>query len=87
MSGNGVQDPVGVAVVGLGYWGPNLVRNLHEVSEAEVVWACDRRQEALDALARRYPAIRRTTRDGDSARARSDARPYLPLQPARPDDP
>jgi predicted dehydrogenase len=61
MSGNGVQDPVGVAVVGLGYWGPNLVRNLHEVSGAEVVLACDRREEALDALARRYPAIPRTT--------------------------
>ena len=23
--------PVGVAVVGLGYWGPNLVRNFYEV--------------------------------------------------------
>jgi predicted dehydrogenase len=55
------RDPIGVAVVGLGYWGPNLVRNLHEVSEAEVVFACDRREQALEALARRYPAIRRTT--------------------------
>jgi predicted dehydrogenase len=61
-SGN---DPLGVAVVGLGYWGPNLVRNLHEVSEAEVVLACDRREEALEALARRYPAIRRTTDFGE----------------------
>jgi predicted dehydrogenase len=54
--------PVRIAVVGLGYWGPNLVRNLHEVSEADVVWACDLREEALAALARRYPAIPRTTR-------------------------
>ena len=23
--------PVRIAVVGLGYWGPNLVRNLHEL--------------------------------------------------------
>ena len=36
------------AVVGLGYWGPNLVRNLHELPEAEVVAICDRRPEALD---------------------------------------
>jgi predicted dehydrogenase len=28
---------------------------------AEVVAICDRRQEALDAIARRYPALRRTT--------------------------
>jgi predicted dehydrogenase len=55
------QAPVRVAVVGLGYWGPNLVRNLHEVPEAEVAWACDLRQEALATLARRYPAVPRTT--------------------------
>ena len=54
-----------VAVVGLGYWGPNLVRNLHEVPEAEVAWACDVRPEALAALARRYPAVPRTTRFED----------------------
>ncbi len=27
---------VRVAVVGLGYWGPNLVRNLHELDAAEL---------------------------------------------------
>ena len=32
---------VRVAVVGLGYWGPNLVRNLNELPEAEVVAVCD----------------------------------------------
>ena len=36
-----------VAVVGLGYWGPNLVRNLHELEDAEVAWICDRRPESL----------------------------------------
>ncbi len=58
-------SPVRVAVVGLGYWGPNLVRNLHEVREAEVVWACDLREAALAALARRYPAVPRTTSFGE----------------------
>ena len=32
------------AVVGLGYWGPNLVRNLNELPEAEL--ACDLRPQA-----------------------------------------
>jgi predicted dehydrogenase len=59
------REPVGVAVVGLGYWGPNLVRNLHDVRDAEVLWACDVREEALATLARRFPAIRRTTDLGD----------------------
>ena len=52
--------PVRVAVVGLGYWGPNLLRNLHELPGAEVAWACDQRPDALNALARRYPAVPRT---------------------------
>ena len=56
------RRPVRVAVVGLGYWGPNLVRNLYELPEAEVAWACDLRPEALARSARRYPAVPRTTR-------------------------
>jgi predicted dehydrogenase len=59
---DGSQAPVRVAVVGLGYWGPNLIRNLHDIQEADVVWACDLRPEALAALERRYPAVPRTTR-------------------------
>jgi predicted dehydrogenase len=50
-----------VAVVGLGYWGPNLVRNLHELPDAELAVVCDMRQEALDAIGRRYPAVATTT--------------------------
>jgi predicted dehydrogenase len=53
-------EPVRVAVVGLGYWGPNLVRNLHEIYEGEVVSACDRRRETLEPIRRRYPAVRLT---------------------------
>jgi predicted dehydrogenase len=59
--GDNRRSPIRVAVVGLGYWGPNLVRNLHEVLEAEVAVACDLRQEALATLARRYPAVPQTT--------------------------
>jgi predicted dehydrogenase len=51
---------VGVAVVGLGYWGPNLVRNLHEIDEAEVVAACDLREDRRLASARRFPGVRVT---------------------------
>ena len=50
-----------VAVVGLGYWGPNLVRNLHEVEGAEAALVCDLRPEALATIQRRYPAVGTTT--------------------------
>jgi predicted dehydrogenase len=58
--GGCAQEPLRVAIVGLGYWGPNIVRNLHEMPAAEVVAVCDRREEALDAVGRRYPALHRT---------------------------
>lgn len=51
---------VRIAVIGAGYWGPNLVRALYELSDAEVVAACDPRPSALEALQRRYPTIRMT---------------------------
>jgi predicted dehydrogenase len=53
---------VRIAVVGLGYWGPNLVRNLFELGDVELEWICDLSTEALDRVSRRYPSIRRTTR-------------------------
>ena len=58
-------EPLRVAVVGLGYWGPNLVRNLHEVEDAEVAWICDLNPNALEVIGRRYPAVRRTTNVDD----------------------
>jgi predicted dehydrogenase len=48
-------------VVGLGYWGPNLARNLQEHPNAELVAVCDRREEALGRMARRYPSLKMTT--------------------------
>jgi predicted dehydrogenase len=53
--------PLRVAVVGLGYWGPNLVRNLQELPDADIAWLCDLRPEALDAIANRYPGVQATT--------------------------
>ena len=54
-------EPVRVAVVGVGYWGPNLVRNLIEYEGAEVAYVCDRDPAALARVARRYPSLRTTT--------------------------
>jgi predicted dehydrogenase len=56
-----VDRPVTAGVVGLGYWGPNLVRNLQESAEAEITWICDRRSAVLETLGRRYPAVSATT--------------------------
>jgi predicted dehydrogenase len=37
--------PLGVAVVGAGYWGPNLVRNLRSLPEFDLAWVCDLSRE------------------------------------------
>jgi predicted dehydrogenase len=47
-----------VGVVGLNYWGPNLVRNFDEL--AELAWLCDLDEERRQRLAARYPAARAT---------------------------
>lgn len=48
---------IGVAVVGYGYWGPNLVRNFCETPGARLVCVCDRSVERLEAVQARYPAV------------------------------
>jgi len=50
-------EPVRTAVVGLGYWGPNLIRNLNDIESAELRWICDLDQSRLDTFGRRYPAV------------------------------
>jgi predicted dehydrogenase len=76
----GSVEPVGVAVVGLGYWGPNLVRNFIDIVDAEVLQVCDRRAEALDATHRRYPWVKTTQQfedvlDNDAVEAVAIATP------------
>ena len=47
-----------VGVVGLGYWGPNVVRNMARV--AELAWCCDLSAENRDRYAPQYPQTRFT---------------------------
>ena len=47
-------------VVGYGYWGPNVVRNLDHLEEAEVVAVCDKSAAARKKVARAYPDVRVT---------------------------
>ena len=61
--------PIRVAIVGLGYWGPNLVRNLADLQSFEISHFCDVREEALEALQSRYPGVHCTTRYEEVLRA------------------
>jgi predicted dehydrogenase len=52
-----------VGVVGLGYWGPNLVRNFDDL--AELVWLCDLDEELRSRFSARYPNAQVTADYGD----------------------
>ncbi|MEO6305291.1 MAG: Gfo/Idh/MocA family oxidoreductase, partial [Bacteroidia bacterium] len=51
-----------IAVIGFGYWGPNLVRNFNSVSNCQVAALCDFREERLTVVNKLYPSIK-TTKD------------------------
>jgi predicted dehydrogenase len=47
-------------MIGVGYWGPNLIRNFSDLDDATVVACCDLSQERLSKIQKRYPGIRCT---------------------------
>ncbi|KMQ50697.1 oxidoreductase, Gfo/Idh/MocA family [Chitinispirillum alkaliphilum] len=47
-----------IGVIGYGYWGPNIVRNLNGVSGAQVVAVCDKNREALERIGKTNSDIR-----------------------------
>ena len=52
---------VKIAVIGYGYWGPNLVRNFMASPATTVVYVVDANQERLKNVQRLYPTIKVTT--------------------------
>jgi predicted dehydrogenase len=68
MSAHGDRRSLTFAVVGLGYWGPNLLRVLVDDASISVRWLCDLDTSRLERYARRYPGVR-TTRDIDDVLA------------------
>lgn len=52
------MSKVKVGVIGLGYWGPNYVRNFHWHPESEVVWVCDLSEQSLDKIKQQYPFVK-----------------------------
>lgn len=48
---------VRVAVIGAGYWGPNLIRNFAACRETELVAVCDKDRSRLDKVLAGYPGV------------------------------
>ena len=56
-----MTSPLRVGVVGFGYWGPNLVRNLARIPEVEFVVMCDVSETNLAAFSKLYPDVNTVT--------------------------
>ncbi len=39
---------IGIGVIGCGYWGPNLIRNLYELEDCRLSAVCDVREDRLN---------------------------------------
>jgi predicted dehydrogenase len=53
-------SPIRVGVVGLGYWGPNVARNLATLPGGELAWCCDADAEVRERWAGTFPNARFT---------------------------
>jgi predicted dehydrogenase len=54
-----------IGVVGLGYWGPNIARNLAAIPTCELTWCCDGSLEARERAGAMFPGVRLTDDVGE----------------------
>ncbi len=54
------MKPLSIAIIGLGYWGPNWLRNFAAIDECEVTYGCDLSASRLKKFQRQYPAVKFT---------------------------
>ena len=52
------MHPIRTALIGLGYWGPNLLRVFSAEEGCELAVACDRAAERIDQMKKKYPSLR-----------------------------
>jgi len=58
------MNTVGVAVIGCGYWGPNLIRNFKALPNCHVKWACDVNEQRLEHIRQLYSGTQTTSNIG-----------------------
>ena len=59
-----------LGIIGVGYWGPNLVRNFSEIDECELVWVSDLSDDRLEYISGLHPDVRTTKNFEDILKTR-----------------
>ena len=57
-----MSEKLPIAVVGAGYWGPNLIRNVATSGRGRLAWVCDLDEARLRRTAAQYPGTQTTRR-------------------------
>ena len=55
-----VKETIRLGVVGCGYWGPSLIRNLRQFADCRLEVVCDTSEERLQHMRRLYPEVATT---------------------------
>src|SRR5260370_40836461 len=55
------MSPIGLAVVGAGYWGPNLVRTAVATPALHLEWLCDLDEQRAQSVLGPYTTVKATT--------------------------
>ena len=56
-----MDNKISVGVIGCGYWGPNLIRNLKTLRDCNLAALCDANEERLKHMRNSYPEIEGVT--------------------------
>ena len=60
-----MEKNISVAVVGAGYWGPNLIRNFNQIPSCTMKVCCDLDSEKLERIQSLYPNVETTSQFDD----------------------
>ncbi len=55
-----VSMAVNIAVIGCGYWGPNLIRNFSQVETTNMYYICDFDERRMAPIKKTYPTVKTT---------------------------
>lgn len=61
----GENNKVRVGIIGLGYWGPKLARNLQALPDADLVMMVDKREDRLEESRGTFPGVPTSTKGDD----------------------
>ena len=75
-----MSEPIRCALVGFGYWGPNLLRNLSDLVDAQVRVVCDPRPDLARRIGPRYPWVETET-NFEAVLARTDIDAFIIATP------